>query len=299
MFFASIPLFLLFASVTIAVPILEGRQAAVSALSTADIASYKPYTYYAAAAHCPPASTIAWNCGASCSANAEFKPIASGGDGALTQYWFVGYDPNLKSVVVAYQGSDFSKFFPLITDAKFILKPLDSKLFPGISSSVKTHDGFGDAQKRSATAVLAAVKTAMSKYAITKVTVVGHSLGGSIALVSTAYLSLNLPSSTSLQAVTYGSSRVGNQAFVDFINPRANLTRIDNKNDVVPILPGRFLGYAHTNGEIHITNSNGWMSCPGQDNTNSQCTIGYVPNIFAGNAGDHNGPYDGVYTTCF
>lgn len=86
MFFASIPLFLLFASVTIAVPILEGRQAAVSALSTADIASYKPYTYYAAAAHCPPASTLAWNCGASCSANAEFKPIASGGDGALTQY---------------------------------------------------------------------------------------------------------------------------------------------------------------------------------------------------------------------
>ena len=33
--------------------------------------------------------------------------------------------------------------------------------------------------KRSATAVLAAVKSAMSKYATTKVTVVGHSLGKS------------------------------------------------------------------------------------------------------------------------
>lgn len=103
------------------------------------------------------------------------------------------------------------------------------------------------------------------------------------------------------------------------------MTRIDNKwvevviysfsaqscctnfrNDVVPILPGdlcclpnlkerywyfagRFLSYGHINGEIHIANLNAWMSCLGQDNTNSQCTIGYVLNIFDGNAGDHTG----------
>lgn len=36
----------------------------------------------------------------------------------------------------------------------------------------------------------------------------------------------------------------------------------------------------------------------GQDNTNSQCTIGTVPNIFEGRDGDHAGPYDGVFMGC-
>jgi hypothetical protein len=75
------------------------------------------------------------------------------------------------------------------------------------------------------------------------------------------------------------------------------------RNDVTSILPGNlyylpklkdksfagcFLGYMHTNREIHITDLNTWMSCPGQDNTNSQCMIGYISNIFAGNTGDHS-----------
>ena len=34
------------------------------------------------------------------------------------------------------------------------------------------------------------------------------------------------------------------------------------------------------------------MSCQGQDNANSHwCTIGYVQNIFVGNAGDHTGSF--------
>ena len=33
---------------------------------------------------------------ANCNANPGFKPVASGGDGAVTQTWFVGYDPTLK-----------------------------------------------------------------------------------------------------------------------------------------------------------------------------------------------------------
>lgn len=66
------------------------------------------------------------------------------------------------------------------------------------------------------------------------------------------------------------------------------------RDDIVPILPGRSLGFAHTEGEIHIVNSGAWKNCPGQDNTNAECTIGYVPNIFEGDANDHGGPYDGV-----
>ncbi len=43
-------------------PILESRQS-VTAVSTTVVTSYKPYTYYAAAGYCKPATTLAWNCG--------------------------------------------------------------------------------------------------------------------------------------------------------------------------------------------------------------------------------------------
>jgi hypothetical protein len=41
--------------------------------------------------------------------------------------------------------------------------------------------------------------------------------------------------------------------------------RINNKEDPVPILPGRFLGYVHSSGEIHIEDSGAWDACPGTE----------------------------------
>ncbi|KAF6753512.1 Alpha/Beta hydrolase protein [Ephemerocybe angulata] len=297
--FAALFLFAQLATVAFAAPapVLEVRQS-VTPLTASQVSAYKPYTYYAAAAYCAPANTLAWNCGSKCTANSGFTTIASGGDGASTQYWYVGYDATLKTIIVGFQGTDASKILPVITDVNFDLKSLRTDLFPGVSSSVKTHDGFGDAQANSAAAVLAAVKAGISKYSATKVTLTGHSLGGAIAIISTAHLSVNLPSTISLRTITYGSPRVGNQEFVDFVNARSVMNRIDNQDDIVPILPGRFLGFAHTEGELHILNSNAWENCPGQDNTDSQCTIGYVPNVFSGDTGDHDGPYDGVTMGC-
>lgn len=84
---------------------------------------------------------------------------------------------------------------PILTDGDFFLTPLSSTLFPGIDSSIQVHSGFGESQaeylsltvafsmmlkhSQSSTAadVLAAVKTAISKYSATRVTMVGHSLG--------------------------------------------------------------------------------------------------------------------------
>jgi hypothetical protein len=37
---------------------------------------------------------------------------------------------------------------------------------------------------------------------------------------------------------------------------------------------------------------NTYRACVGQDNTNSQCTIGTVPNILVGNPGDHSGKFE-------
>jgi len=89
-----------------AAPTLEARS--ITTLSTVQISAYKPYSFYASAAYCNPTNTMAWNCGgnvektkpfvsltralANCNANPTFHPVASGGDGAIVQYWYVGYD---------------------------------------------------------------------------------------------------------------------------------------------------------------------------------------------------------------
>ena len=110
------------------------------------------------------------------------------------------------------------------------------------------------------------------------------------------FLTLNLPSSVHVKAVTYGTPRVGNPAWAAWFDSNVpDFVRINNKKDPVPIVPGRFMGFLHPHGEIHIKGGEEAYSCPGNDvATDSQCTISQVPNIAASNVLDHLGPYDGI-----
>jgi len=278
-------------------PALRVRQS-ITAISSSQIASYLPYTYYASAGYCTPSETLTWSCGANCQANPSFEPVASGGDGAVTQYWFVGYDPSLDTVIVSHQGTDVQDILPLVTDGDIVLENLDSTLFPGISSSIKVHSGFATSQASSATDVLSAVQSTMSKYDTSTVTITGHSLGAAIALLDFVYLPLHLPSGTTVKMIGYGLPRVGNPDFADYVDARGGITHINNEEDPIPICPGRSLGFAHPSGEVHIEDSGEWASCPGQDNPSTQCIVGDVPNIFESDESDHDGPYDGVEMGC-
>lgn len=281
-----------------AIPTPIEPRASIVALTTTQVHAFKPYTFYASAAYCKPAATIKWTCGANCNANPGFIPEASGGDGVVTQFWFVGFDPSLNSVIVSHQGTDPSKIVPLLEDADIILESLDSSLFPGVPSNVHIHSGFAGSHSRSAASVLAAVKSSISKHQAKSVTITGHSLGAAIALIDAVYLPLHV-SGVTFKTVGFGMPRVGNQEFADYVDAHVtSLTHINNKEDIVPILPGRFLGFHHPSGEIHIQDSGSWVSCPGQDNTSDQCEVGAVPNIFESDEGDHSGPYDGVTMGC-
>ncbi|KAF9256517.1 alpha/beta-hydrolase [Marasmius fiardii PR-910] len=283
-------------SIVVASP-TSGKQQSITILSAAQVATYQPYSFYAAAAYCNPDSTLAWNC-ESCQVNPTFMPIAAGGDGDSVQFWYVGYDPTLETVIVGHQGTDLSKIDAVRTDAYFLLDNLDSSLFPGVPSSVKVHRGFRDEQAKTVTQVLAAVQQALSANSPNTVTVVGHSLGGALALLDAVYLRLQLPSSVAVKMINYGSPRVGNQDFADFVDSKLpEITHITNKKDPVPTIPYQFLSYAHPNGEIHIKEDGTWALCPGHDNPDVQCIVGDVP-IFEGNRDDHTGPYDGVSMNC-
>ncbi|KAI0731001.1 lipase [Earliella scabrosa] len=283
-----------------AAPVQLSSRQSITALSSAQIASFTPYSHYASAGYCTPSATLAWNCGANCQANPTFIPLASGGDGAVVQFWFVGYDPTLNTIVVSNQGTKPEAILPLITDGDIELETLDPTLFPGLSSVIEAHRGFATAHSRSAPAILQAVQRAITTFGTRNVLLTGHSLGGAIALLHSVYLPLHI-SGLKITYVGYGLPRVGNQAFAKYIDAHAaiaSVTHVNNKEDLVPILPGRFLGYHHPSGEIHIQDSGAWLACPGQDNTNAQCTVGDVKNIFEGDTGDHDGPYNGVEMGC-
>ncbi|OJA08437.1 hypothetical protein AZE42_06541 [Rhizopogon vesiculosus] len=267
---------LLGAAIVNASPSFDTRQS-ITALTTSQIDAFTTYTYYASAGHCTNTQTLAWNCGTNCKANPDFKPVASGGNGDSVQYWFVGYDPKLDTVIVSHQGTNTSEILPLITDLDILKAGLGSTLFPGISSNIEVHNGFRDAQASTATDVLAAVKSAMSTHRATSVTMVGHSLGAAITLLDSVYLPLWLPKGTTFRTIGYGLPRVGNQYFANYIDANVHLTHINNKEDPIPIVPGKFLGFVHPAGE---------------------CIVGDVPEIWDGDESEHDGPYNGVEMGC-
>jgi len=272
---------------------LHRRAATLTSLSAAQIASFKPFSFYAAMAYCEPSSILSQSCGQNCDANPTFQPVASGGDGVDVQFWYVGVDPTLQSVIVGHQGTDPSKIVPLLTDADFFLSELNSTLFPGISSSIKVHNGFADEHAKTADSVLSAVQTALGQSGLSKVTLVGHSLGAALSLLESVYLPLFVPDVT-FKMIGYGMPRVGNQAFATYIDQNVDIDHVNNKEDVVPTVPGRFLGFHHPQGEKHIQDDLSWLDCTGDDNTDSRCSTGDVSNVLEGKISDHDGPYDEV-----
>ena len=115
-----------------------------------------------------------------------------------------------------------------------------------------------------ASAILSAVKNTLSAQGLSSVTVVGHSLGAALALLDGIFFGLQLPGVT-VTVTSYGMPRVGNQAFANFVDSQLSgrVTHVNNQEDPIPTVPGKFLGFHHASGEIHIQDSGAWDACPG------------------------------------
>ena len=76
---------------------------------------------------------------------------------------------------------------------------------------------------------------------------------------------LKLPEGTTIRGVTFGTPRVGNKAWATFFDSQvSNFTRVNNKRDPVPVVPGRLLGFRHVATEIHIQPDGKAVICPGE-----------------------------------
>ena len=65
----------------------------------------------------------------------------------------------------------------------------------------------------------------------TRISQIGHSLGGALAELDSVFMSLNLPSNIHIKVVTYGKPRVGNPEWAALVNSKVRQT-IQNSNSV-------------------------------------------------------------------
>ncbi|KAJ7442635.1 Alpha/Beta hydrolase protein [Mycena latifolia] len=280
-------------------PKARDAPAALTPLTPTDLTDLDSFTQFARAAYCPVDKLMSWTCGEACDANPDFEATLAGGMGNAVQFFFVGYYPKTNSVIVSHEGTDPLELMSVLTDVNLLKGELNSTLFPNVPAGIEVHTGFRDEHAITAEEIQTEVKRLIAEKGATQVTTVGHSLGGALAELEALSLRLNLPTEIGVNAVTYGTPRVGNSDFVDFFDSQVtDFKRVNNQADLVPTVPGRFLGFSHPKGEIHIVDDDTKeiVACPGNDDAEDEkCQIKTVPTILSGNILNHLGPYNGIF----
>jgi triacylglycerol lipase len=78
----------------------------------------------------------------------------------------------------------------------------------------------------------------------------GHSLGGAMAGICAGRCRLSYIKSNPRALFTFGSPRIGNRRYVNYVQIEAY--RWVNNNDIVPRVPPSWLGYRHKGQEIYL-----------------------------------------------
>jgi hypothetical protein len=107
--------------------------------------------------------------------------------------------------------------------------------------------------------ILDTISAARDQYPDYALTLVGHSLGGAVAALAGTEMQLR---GWEPVVTTFGEPRVGNKAFVDYLDTVFRLEsgnerewkfrRVTHVNDPVPLIPLTEWGYEMHGGEIYI-----------------------------------------------
>ncbi|KAH8663945.1 Alpha/Beta hydrolase protein [Xylariales sp. PMI_506] len=216
-------------------------------VTTAQVDSLAFYAQYAGAAYCN--SDVAVGTVISCSDGTCPDVTAAGATVSATflgtdtdAEGFVAVDKTNDLIVVSFKGSHSIRNW--ITDILFLQESCD------LVSGCEVHSGFYEAWQEIATQVEKALAAAVAANPTYPIIFTGHSLGAAIATLGVAYVR-NL--GYSIDLYTYGSPRVGNLNFVEYVTNQAGAeNRVTHYDDPVPRLPPILFNYRHTSPEYWL-----------------------------------------------
>nr|CAG8513948.1 8900_t:CDS:2 [Entrophospora candida] len=263
----------------------------IKSISNEQIKTFTTFASYASAAYCRVEDIVKWDC-PTCKTVPETVVIKVINAPKTDTQVFIAKDSTSKQLIISYRGTVKSSFRNILTDGSLVLRP-----YPP-APNAKVHTGFFKAFLESIKDVTEEVTNFMETNPDFKVVVTGHSLGGAIATLTALDLVQNnkkLVSEENLFIFTYGSPRIGNQEFANFVDNQLKLNRIVNFEDAVPRLPPKFLDYKHSGSEFWIsdpakTPTDAIIECQGQED--NKCSLSVKPLKL--NIRDHEGPYIGV-----
>ncbi|KAJ7616566.1 alpha/beta-hydrolase [Roridomyces roridus] len=246
---------------------------------------------FARVAYCKTENIEAWDCGEPCKALTNITFLQAGGDQAAIPLYYIAHDADAQQLVVAHEGTDPAKLLSILNDAQFGLVPLNASRFPTAGDGVTVHDGFQQTFERTADGLLAGVQKGLADTGVKKILVTGHSLGAALASMTGLMIKNAVDPSVDVTVTTFGMPRGGNTNWANLLDQTSPVTFVTNQDDPVPSVPPKFLGFQHTQGEIHVTDAdtNTAVDCPGQDNVN--CITGN--SVLQSSTGilNHLGPY--------
>ncbi|OTA67853.1 lipase [Hypoxylon sp. EC38] len=217
-------------------------------VTIAEVTNFRFFAQYAGASYCnsenTPGSTV------NCSENvcpdvtaAGAKVVASFHGHITDIQGFVSSDDTNKLIVTSIKGSESIRNW--IADLSFIAVPCD------LVDGCLIHAGFLTAYNEIEDDMMAALKEAKKANPSYRTVFTGHSLGGAVATVAAANARNE---GYDADLITYGSPRVGNQEFVDFVTNQTGAEyRVTHLDDPVPRLPPIILNYRHTSPEYWLS----------------------------------------------
>lgn len=183
---------------------------------------------------------------------------------------FTAYNPDGDEVMIVFRGTEPLSIKNWIDDIDTFFTDYPS------CAGCKVHEGFYHTYLDIQQSILKAAKSLFAKYPTSRKLVTGHSLGGALAVHASVDIIANFGEID--EFYTYGSPRVGNQAFADFTNSKIKgnfNSRITHNRDPVPHLPLESWGFIHVDREVYYNgDSSSYTICqPGEDQS---CSNGHL-----------------------
>jgi predicted lipase len=207
--------------------------------------------YYSGAAYCDKGTLDSWSCGEPCSQLSGFQQMTKVENEVLDTFGLVGYNSRDDEIIIAFRGTNGADFMNWLTNLIYYRVQYEDV------PNTQVHSGFYTAYSAVSYVVMKAAKALIAQYPNAAILITGHSLGGALATFAALDLKRHVSFSNPINFYTFGSPRMGNQAFTDYVIkmfPEGGYKRVTHYTDVVVQTPPRQMGFNHAGNEIWYYN---------------------------------------------